>query len=1393
MVNRSSADGQCIPRREDHRHSRVATGFSLQPEFATLSTAVLDSPAQVGLLPMSSGHQPESSETSHMTDYRALLAAFAQAIQDRVTAEQDLHREFGQGPDETEQQLALDVQAVESQRSSELEAVESEHQHTLAAIEGHHGPIIRAEESNHRARLHDIESQAQYDLATLAQQKSDSSWVVTSVLDDTAEDSPRRELERFKNTIQKLREEQVAEWTDIDLAFKQVQEERGWNGPAPTEPDSRPKGRDEAQVWFADRVQKARTRLRYLKSLILPYLFIGFRPLALFFALGLAVFVPVFFFVPPDTMGIEADQFSPPWIGAAAGVGAGGGLVLTLIVYTLSAMQQSDAFRSLQQATAEANWLHQIWLGVARDDLHAKQQECESRQRAMIREREDQLQRFEETHERKVREIEQRRAAEVREETERHAAASRRLQLDRQRAVNEALDTYQQARQITEQHWVAEALRNRQSLTEYRRERQRLQATGWATLKSKWEAAYTQFHADVAQLGEESAARFHAWAELVSNWQPSPTPPDFLRFGEYALNLDTWPGAVSPDMRLAPRVTEHQLPALLRFPEGASALFKMRDSSGREAAVAAIRSLTLRLLTLVPPGKIRFTILDPVGLGESFAGLMHLTDFDELMVSSRIWTEPGQIETKLADLTEHMENVLQKYLRNEFQTIEEYNAAAGEVAEPYHFLIISDFPNKFSDIAARRLVSIINSGPRCGVYTLMSLDVTKQMPHNFELRDIEPNMERFAWHDGAFHAEREDMSYWPITVDQPPNPEVFTKLVRKVGEASKDARRVEVAFSRIAPKAGQFWASDSRREIEVALGRAGATKLQQLKLGRGTSQHMLVAGKTGSGKSTFLHILITNLALHYSPDEVNFYLIDFKKGVEFKDYATLQLPHARVIAIESDREFGVSTLQKLDAVLQERGELFRKHGVQDIAGFRNANPQTPLPRILLIVDEFQEFFIEDDKLSQTASLMLDRLVRQGRAFGMHVILGSQTLGGAYSLARSTLGQVAVRVALQCSESDAHLILSEENTAARLLTRPGEAIYNDANGLSEGNHPFQIAWLEDDEREQALLQIRQQAQRRGLRYEAPIVFEGNIPSEISRNSGLDQVIDEFAGREKPINAPTVWLGDAVEINPPSAFTFHRQGGNHVLMVGQDAEAAQGIMSAALLSWSASATSAAAAPVAWLFDGSPADTLEADQWKSLLKSIPLPIKYITPRESAAALQELSSELAKRELDPDHLAPPILLLAFNLAKFRDLRKGEDEFGLGGFGSMDPEKPKDPGKLFTELLTKGPENGIHSMIWVDSYNNVDRWFSRQTLKELEQRIAFQMNANDSSSFIDSPLASRLGTHRALLYREETGTLEKFRPYGLPSADWLKDYHNRLTSHEEPQLATDLGEFNVL
>src|SRR5437773_7421924 len=281
--------------------------------------------------------------------------------------------------------------------------------------------------------------------------------------------------------------------------------------------------------------------------------------------------------------------------------------------------------------------------------------------------------------------------------------------------------------------------------------------------------------------------------------------------------------------------------------------------------------------------------------------------------------------------------------------------------------------------------------------------------------------------------------------------------------------------------------------------------MQYLSIGKGTRQHALIAGKTGSGKSTLFHVIITNLALWCRPEQAEFYLVDFKKGVEFKCYANRRLPHARVVAIESDRAFGLSVLERVDAELRRRGDLFRQLGVQDLPGYKRAGGKEPIPRSLLIIDEFQEFFVEEDRISQGAAVLLDRIVRQGRAFGIHVLLGSQTLGGAYTLARATLGQMVIRIALQCNEADAYLIMDQDNPAPRLLSRPGEGIYNDAAGAIEGNSPFQAVWLPERVRDEQLTKVRSLADQTGKKFPDPFVFEGNAPADVRENAPLNAVL------------------------------------------------------------------------------------------------------------------------------------------------------------------------------------------------------------------------------------------------------------------------------------------------
>jgi hypothetical protein len=517
-----------------------------------------------------------------------------------------------------------------------------------------------------------------------------------------------------------------------------------------------------------------------------------------------------------------------------------------------------------------------------------------------------------------------------------------------------------------------------------------------------------------------------------------------------------------------------------------------------------------------------------------------------------------------------------------------------------------------------------------------------------------------------------------------------------------------------------------------------------------------------------LHALITNLALNYSPDEVDLYLIDFKKGVEFKVYATYELPHASVVAIESEREFGISVLQRLDAEMRQRAERFREVGVQDVNGYRNAPGTPPLPRVLLIIDEFQEFFVEEDKVAQEAALLLDRLVRQGRAFGVHVHLGSQTLGGAYALARSTLGQMAVRIALQCSEADAHLILSEQNPAAKMLTRPGEAVYNDANGLPEANHFFQVVWLSDERREAYLKQLHELAlNRKPVLARKPIVFEGDAPAELARNPLLGRLLEADAWPASPRSAQA-WLGDAVAIKDPTFALFRRQGGNHLLIVGQNDEGALALMAAMLLGLAAqyppaeSDTTRTGARFAVL-DGTPEDDPHAGFLTRVGSLLPHGVEVGGYREVPKILASIGAEIERRQQPDAPDGPEIFLLIHDMPRFRELRRREDDFG---FGRRD--EPAGPADHLRTLLREGAVLGVHLITWCDNLNNINRLFDNQMLREFEMRVLFQMSPTDSAHLLDSPAASRLGPNRAYFSSEEENRLEKFRPYGFPSDEWL-------------------------
>jgi len=354
--------------------------------------------------------------------------------------------------------------------------------------------------------------------------------------------------------------------------------------------------------------------------------------------------------------------------------------------------------------------------------------------------------------------------------------------------------------------------------------------------------------------------------------------------------------------------------------------------------------------------------------------------------------------------------------------------------------------------------------------------------------------------------------------------------------------------------------------------------------------------------------------------------------------------------------------------------------------------------------------------------------------------------------------MVIRIALQCNEADAYLIMDENNAAPRLLTRPGEGIYNDMAGAIEGNSPFQAVWLSDDERDQYLERVRALADQKPNPPPGPIVFEGNAPADVRENAALQALLD--AQSIKPAPAARVWLGAPNSIKGPTEAVFQKRSGSNLLVVGQREEAALAILSLSLVALAAQYRRGGAK--LFLFESTLPGSSERAFLERIIQAIPHEITIGKAGDLAEITTKLSEELKKRTEDEKAEASPIFLFIHGLQNFKKFRQ-EDEFSFSS-----DEGGANPAAQLQKLISDGPSHGIHIIAMLDTFNNVNRFLGRKALSEFEMRVLFQMSTNDSASLCDDPKASTLGLHRALLYNEQEGYLETFRPYALPSTEWI-------------------------
>ncbi len=153
------------------------------------------------------------------------------------------------------------------------------------------------------------------------------------------------------------------------------------------------------------------------------------------------------------------------------------------------------------------------------------------------------------------------------------------------------------------------------------------------------------------------------------------------------------------------------------------------------------------------------------------------------------------------------------------------------------------------------------------------------------------------------------------------------------------------------------------------------------------TSHFLVAGGPQSGKSTVLRTLIASLALTHTPEQVQFYCLDFGGGTLT---GLADLPHVGSVATRLEPDRLRRTIAEISTLLDHREQVFTQHRVDSMASYRRLLAAGNVPRdgfgdVFLVVDGWGTIRSDYEALDQ----QITQIAARGLGFGVHVVLSIQ--------------------------------------------------------------------------------------------------------------------------------------------------------------------------------------------------------------------------------------------------------------------------------------------------------------------------------------------------------------------------------------------------------------------
>jgi DNA segregation ATPase FtsK/SpoIIIE, S-DNA-T family len=208
-----------------------------------------------------------------------------------------------------------------------------------------------------------------------------------------------------------------------------------------------------------------------------------------------------------------------------------------------------------------------------------------------------------------------------------------------------------------------------------------------------------------------------------------------------------------------------------------------------------------------------------------------------------------------------------------------------------------------------------------------------------------------------------------------------------------------------------------REAVIGLLDEPAAQRQDVLRLDLETEGSVLVYGASGSGKTTFLRTLGMSLAHAVGPEELQLFGLDFAtRGLTILE----QLPHCGSIISGEDEERTARLFAFLRATLERRRTLFSEHGVFTLSELRGRATGEPVPRILVLLDNYAGFVAAFERVNLGELVeTLPRLVGDGRPLGVHFAISADRRG---AVPNTLAGIIPAKIVLRMADDDEYTSL-----------------------------------------------------------------------------------------------------------------------------------------------------------------------------------------------------------------------------------------------------------------------------------------------------------------------------------------------------------------------------------